>query len=65
MLLNKFLLTMFFIQLSLVDFGDIWSRENEKKTKKNGNQENEDKEDSHIMPDIVFRYSLGLGYTSK
>lgn len=56
---------MFFIQLSLVDFGDIWSRENEKKTKKNGNQENEDKEDSHIMPDIVFRYSLGLGYTSK
>lgn len=52
---------MFFIQLSLVDFGDIWSGEDEKETKKNGNQENEDKEDSHIMPDTVFRYSLGLG----
>lgn len=51
--------------LSLVAFGDIWSREDVKETKKNGNQENEVKEDSHAMPDIVFRHSFGLGQTSK
>lgn len=53
---NSFFLTVSYTELlCLVTFVDIQSGEDEKLTNKNRNPENEDKEDSYISPDSVFR----------